>query len=81
MRVQAVYQGFYNGDYKDVGDVFDLLSVGDLSDSTVSVVSSDNPDYPLYGWMLIVPDATSLFSFASTGQSAPDAAIPRRTVF
>lgn len=79
MRVQAVAAGFYNKDYKDIGDVFDLLSPADLSDSTVSQVPIGNPDYPIYGWMLVVPSNTALFSWASSGLSSPRLS-PRRTV-
>lgn len=78
-RVQAVAAGFYNKDYKDIGDVFDLLNVGDLSDSTVSYVPVGNPDYPVFGWMLVVPSATPLFSWAASGLSSPRQA-PRRVV-
>jgi hypothetical protein len=79
MRVQAVAAGFYLGDYKDVGDVFDLLNTADLSSSTVSQVPVGNPDYPLYGWMLVVSSTYPLFSWASSGLSSPRQA-PRRTV-
>lgn len=79
MRVQAVAAGFYNKDYRDIGDVFDLLNTGDLSDSTVSQVPAGNPDYPIYGWMRVVPGTTPLFSWASSGLSTPRLS-PRRTV-
>lgn len=79
MRVQAVAAGFYNKIYRDIGDVFDLLSTGDLSDSTVSQVPVGNPDYPVYGWMLVVPGNTPLFSFAFYGL-ATQRLSPRRTV-
>lgn len=79
MRVQAIAAGYYLGDYRDIGDVFDLANTGDLSDSTVSQVPVGNPDYPVYGWMLIVPGTTPLFSWAAYGNSSLRAA-PRRTV-
>lgn len=81
MRVQAVVAGFYRGDYKDIGDVFDLANTGDLSDSTVSQVPVGNPDYPVYGWMLVVASTTPLVSWAlqGTGISSPRQS-PRRTV-
>jgi hypothetical protein len=78
-RVQATVAGFYRGDYKDIGDVFDLLSWSDLSDSTASFVPIGNPDYPVYGWMLVVPSTTALFSWAAYGNSSPRNS-PRRTV-
>lgn len=71
MRVQAVAAGQYLGDYKDIGDVFDLANSADLSDSTVSYVPVGNPDYPVFGWMVVVPSTTPLFSWASTGLSSP----------
>lgn len=79
IRVQAVAAGFYKSDYKDIGDVFDILNSGELSDSTVSSVPVGNPDYPVFGWMLQVPPSTPLFSWASTGNSSPRQS-PRRTV-
>jgi hypothetical protein len=79
VRVQAVYAGFYKNDYKDIGDVFDIASMSDFSDSSVSFVPPGNPDYPVYGWMKIVPSTTPLFSWASTGNSSPRQS-PRRTV-
>lgn len=78
-RVQAVSAGFYRGDYKDIGDVFDLVNTLDFSDSTASQVPAGNPDYPVYGWMLSVPASTPLFSWAASGNSSPRAS-PRRTV-
>lgn len=78
-RVQAVQAGFYNEDYKDIGDVFDLITGNDFSDSTVSQVPVGDPDYPVYGWMKIVPFNTQLFSWAASGLSSPRFG-PRRTV-
>jgi hypothetical protein len=79
LRVQAVAAGFYNGSYRNIGDVFDLLQVADFADSIASFVPAGNPDYPVYGWMLSVPATTPLFSFASTGL-ATQRLSPRRTV-
>lgn len=72
-RVQAVQRGQYGGIFRDVGDVFDIANSTDLSDSTVSQVPVGNPDYPLYGWMLVVPTPTPLYSFALSngGSSTP----------
>lgn len=64
MRVQAVSRGYYNGAWRDPGDVFDLLNPADYSSSTVSLVPVGNPLYPLYGWMLEVPATTPLYSYA-----------------
>jgi hypothetical protein len=63
-RVQAVQRGQYGGVFRDKGDVFDITNASDLSDSTVSQVPVGNPDYPLFGWMLVVPNATPLYSYA-----------------
>lgn len=70
-RVKAVQRGQYAGIFRDVGDIFDIANSSDLSDSTVSQVPVGNPDYPLYGWMLIVPNTTPLYSYAlSNGGSS-----------
>lgn len=71
MRVQAVTPGFYASQYCDIGDVFDLASPADLSDSTVSQVPVGNPLYPYFGWMLVVSGTTPLFRWASMGFSSP----------
>lgn len=63
-RVKAVQRGQYQGIFRDVGDVFDIANSSDLSDATVSQVPVGNPDYPLYGWMLVVPGTTPLYSYA-----------------
>jgi|SRR5271154_3466548 len=76
-RVQAVTPGQYMGDYKDVGDVFDILNTQDFSDSTVSQVPIGNVIYPLYGWMLSVPATMALYSWAAFGNSSPVTGIYR----
>ncbi len=80
-RCQAVQAGDYNGIYRDVGDVFDVFNPTDFSDSTVSQVPVGNPDYPIYGWMKLVPSSTPLYSWAlaNGGASSPRNS-PRRTV-
>lgn len=78
-RVRAVAAGYLLGDWKDIGDVFDITDTSQFSDSTQSQVPLGNPDYPVLGWMLIVPSTTPLFSWASTGLSSPRSG-PRRTV-
>ncbi len=70
MRVQAVATGFYNNQFRQIGDVFDLLSPSDLSDSTVSQVPVGNPIYPIYGWMLVVPGTTPLVNQSLNGRSS-----------
>lgn len=49
--VQAVKEGFYNGQYRCIGDVFTLLKASDLSSVYVSQVPVGDPDYPVWGWM------------------------------
>lgn len=71
LRVRAVTPGHYNGSYRDIGDVFDLLNANDFSDSTASMVPPGNPDYPLFGWMIGVPATAALFSWAAFGNSSP----------
>lgn len=69
-RVKAIQRGQYAKVFRDVGDVFDIANSSDLSDSTVSQVPVGNPDYPLYGWMLVVPGTTPLYSFALSNQGS-----------
>lgn len=70
MRVQATAPGFYNGRFRNIGDVFDLNSPSDLSDSTVSLVPVGNPLYPLYGWMKQVAANTPLVDFSLSNNGA-----------
>ena len=70
-RVKAIQRGQYGGILRDVGDVFDIVNASDLSDATVSQVPVGNPDYPLYGWMLVVSGTIPLYSYAlSNGGSS-----------
>jgi hypothetical protein len=69
-RVQAVSPGQYAEIFRDVGDVFDIQHASDLSDSTVSLVPPGNPNYPLYGWMKVVPSGAPLYSFALSNQGS-----------
>ena len=79
MRVKAIAPGYYGNIFRDIGDVFDLANSGDLSDSTVNQVPSTNPDSPVYGWMLVVPGTTPLFSWALSAGGASNSlsAVPR----
>jgi len=80
VRVQAKAAGFYNNDYKDIGDVFDI-KVQDLSDASVEILNIGDPDYPLFGWMTVVPPGTPLFSLSETGAGIGSIrSAPRRTV-
>lgn len=80
LRVQAVAAGFYNGIYRYVGDVFDLLSANDYSDSTAVINPPTDPDYPLYGWMLSVPQNTPLYSYALANGGASTSVIASQGV-
>jgi hypothetical protein len=80
VRVRATAAGYFEGVYRDIGDVFDIFDTSDFIDSAASEVPVGNPDYPLLGWMLIVPSSTPLFSWASTGLASPHTS-PRRTVY
>lgn len=77
IRVKAVTSGSYGGTYRDVDDVFDIDSAF-YSDSTVSFVPVGNPDYPLYGWMLQVPNTTPLYSWALSNGGASSPTDPKR---
>jgi hypothetical protein len=73
-RVKAVSEGLYNGIFRNVGDVFDVLTSGDLSDSLLPINAPGDPDYPVYGWMLVVPPTTPLVDqtlSTGQGQSSP----------
>lgn len=63
MRVQAVSPGWYNGLYYQRGDVFDLNSPSDYSDSTQNAQPNGNEWAP--GWMLTVPGTTPLYQALS----------------
>lgn len=69
-RVQATQRGQYANIWRDVGDVFDIANASDFSDSTVNYGSSATP---FFGWMVQVPSATPLYSFAlaNAGASTP----------
>jgi hypothetical protein len=70
-RVQAASPGFYGGQFRNIGDVFDVINASEFQSSAVSTVPVGNPLYPLYGWMTQVPNGTNLYSWASYGNSSP----------
>lgn len=83
LRVRAVDSGWYNGVYYQPGDVFDLLSPTDFSDSTVNY--GPNSETTQYGWMTEVPLTTPLFT-ALVAQPIPlfpviDPVPPKRFVY
>lgn len=73
MRVQATAPGFYNGIFRNIGDVFDLLQLSDYVPFNVSLVPPGNLLYPLYGWMIQVASTTPLvdYSLSTGGASSP----------
>lgn len=69
LRVKAVALGTYRGILRDIGDVFDIAAK-DISDANVSFVPVGNAIYPVYGWMLEVPETTPLYSYALAKEGA-----------
>jgi hypothetical protein len=63
MRVQAVSSGWYNGAYYQPGDVFDLNSPSDYSDSTQNAQPNGGEWAP--GWMLEVASTTPTLQLLS----------------
>lgn len=76
--VRAVAAGIYKGHYKNVGDVFQLDSISDLSDSTVDYFAGTS-DSPVYGWMQVLTYSLNLLEQSQflTGTVRDK---PRRTV-
>lgn len=74
LRVQATLAGFYNGEYYDIGDVFDIVPIV-FSDSSIDALAgfAGGPDP---GWMTVVPSTTALYNSNQTLRNAA-----RRTVF
>jgi hypothetical protein len=64
-RVQAVTAGWYGGYYYQAGDVFDLLSGTDFSDSTQTYQGPLSGTSGV-GWMLQVPQSTPLYQFETS---------------
>lgn len=76
--VRAVKEGFYLGHYRNIGDVFQLENLADLSDSTIDYMAGTS-DSPVYGWMQVLYYPYSLLDQAQflTGTVRDH---PRRTV-
>lgn len=65
-RVSAVRGGFYGGQWRDIGDVFDIYFAEEFSNYQINYGSAATP---FYGWMMQVSSSTPLFTYAlSTGQ-------------
>jgi hypothetical protein len=76
MRVQAVAQGFYGGETRNIGDVFDIAD-SDVASSAINYIANPNNvqlqgwqvnSGPMLGWMLEVPATTPLRANAPTAQ-------------
>jgi hypothetical protein len=57
-RVRAVTAGYYSGEFRRPGAVFDLLNANDFSDSTQNYEIAGNES--TNGWMVQVPSSTPL---------------------
>jgi hypothetical protein len=67
-RVMAVSAGEYMGVYHTPGDVFDIISSNDFSDSSVSYAGPD-ANTVQYGWMRQVASSTPLFNFLESNNA------------
>lgn len=84
IRVQAVTDGEYGGQFYEAGDVFDLLSAADFSDSTVNY--GPNSGTVQLGWMMQVASSTPLYQARTSGLTSVGTYFPvndgsRRTVY
>jgi hypothetical protein len=68
-RVTAVFPGTYADVYFQEGDVFDIASSADYSDSSVNYQVNGNQS--AYGWMMRVAQSTPLFQAQSVQVPAP----------
>jgi hypothetical protein len=69
-RVQAVSVGDYGGITRNIGDVFDIYSAADFSDSTVDYLAGGEGS-PLYGWMIKVSSTQALVANSPTPLNNP----------
>lgn len=63
IRVQAVRVGQYAEQTRNIGDVFDIASLADFSDSTLDALNGGEGKQFL-GWMIQVPSNTPLVANA-----------------
>lgn len=77
MRVTAVTTGEYASVLRVAGDVFDLASPADYSDSTVNYQAGGNETR--FGWMLTVPDSTPLYCWITDGPPQFPPVDPKRS--
>lgn len=83
VRVQAVYDGTYGGQFYEAGDVFDINS-GDFSDNAVNY--GPNSGTIQLGWMTQVSSSTPLYQARTSGLTSIGTWLPandggRRTVY
>lgn len=84
MRVQAVYDGEYNGQFYEAGDVFDLLSPSDYSNNAINY--GPRSGTVQLGWMTQVASSTPLYQARTSGLTSVGTYFPvndgsRRTVY
>ena len=83
IRVQAIYDGEYGGQFYEAGDVFDIL-VTAFSNNAVNY--GPNSATIQLGWMVQVPSSTPLYQARTSGITSIGTWLPpndggRRTVF
>jgi hypothetical protein len=67
-RVMAVTAGLYQNVYRTPGDVFDILTAGDFSDSSVDY-QPPSSNTTGYGWMRKVASNTPLFNWLASNNA------------
>lgn len=83
IRVQAIYDGTYGGQFYEAGDVFDITSTA-FSNNAVNY--GPNSGTIQLGWMIQVTTSTPLYQARTSGQSSIGTWLPpndggRRTVY
>lgn len=83
IRVQAIYDGTYGGQFYEAGDVFDITSTA-FSNNAVNY--GPNSGTIQLGWMIQVTPSTPLYQARTSGQSSIGTWLPpndggRRTVY
>lgn len=77
LLVKAESEGFYNGIFRNIGDIF-YIAPQDFEDVTIDYAEGDT-GYPEYGWMsLAPPGAVVTASYSTAGDTV---ATRRRTVY
>lgn len=76
LLVKAVSVGFYNGIFRNIGDIF-YIAPQDFEDASIDYAEGDT-GYPEYGWMQLAPMGQVTASYSTAGLTA---ATQRRTVY